>query len=109
MQSGRKESLRMMAALCWIYEESAITNCTRSATPSLQDSMAGNGAGLGSEFGEAVLKDLASKSEFTQCRKLTGSTPLEAYYELRSRSVTRGRAGGRRSDIQHMPSRRGSR
>lgn len=50
----------------------------------LQDSMAGNGAGLGSEFGEAVLKDLGSKSGFTQCRKLAGSTPLEAYYELRS-------------------------
>jgi ubiquinone/menaquinone biosynthesis C-methylase UbiE len=50
----------------------------------LQDSMASNGAGLGSEFGEAVLKDLASKSGFTQCKKLDGSTPLEAYYDLRS-------------------------
>ena len=50
----------------------------------LQDSLANNGAGLGSEFGEAVLQDLARKSGFTQCTKLPGSTPGEAYYELRS-------------------------
>jgi SAM-dependent methyltransferase len=51
----------------------------------LHDSMAGNGAGLGSEFGEEVLRDLASKSGFSHCKKLEGSTPLEAYYGLERR------------------------
>jgi SAM-dependent methyltransferase len=49
----------------------------------LQDSMANNGVGLGSEFNEAVLRALAAKSGFSQCRKLAQSTPLKAYYELR--------------------------
>lgn len=42
------------------------------------------GAGLGSEFGEAVLRDLARKSGFSQFKKLRDSSPLEAYYELRA-------------------------
>jgi SAM-dependent methyltransferase len=50
----------------------------------LHDSMANHGAGLGAEFNGAVLKDLAAKSGFTHFQKLPGSTPLKAYYELRS-------------------------
>jgi hypothetical protein len=50
----------------------------------LQDSMANNGAGLGSELGEAVVRDLARKSGFNQFKKLPDSIPLEAYYELRA-------------------------
>jgi hypothetical protein len=50
----------------------------------LQDSIANNGVGLGAELNETVLKDLAAKSGFSQCRKLTGSTPMRAFYELRS-------------------------
>jgi SAM-dependent methyltransferase len=49
----------------------------------LQDSMANHGAGLGSEFNEGVLKSLAARSGFSQCRKLPDSTPLKAFYELR--------------------------
>ena len=51
----------------------------------LQDSMANNGVGLGSEFNETILRDLAAKSGFSHCRKLADSTPLKAYYELRAK------------------------
>jgi SAM-dependent methyltransferase len=50
----------------------------------LQDSIANGGAGLGAELNETVLKDLAAKSGFSHCRKLAGSTPTRAFYELRS-------------------------
>jgi 2-polyprenyl-3-methyl-5-hydroxy-6-metoxy-1,4-benzoquinol methylase len=49
----------------------------------LHDSMANQGAGIGSEFNEAVLNRIAAQSGFPPCRKLAGSTPLKAYYELR--------------------------
>ena len=47
--------------------------------------MANNGVGLGSEFNETILRDLAAKSGFSHCRKLADSTPLKAYYELRAK------------------------
>jgi hypothetical protein len=49
----------------------------------LHDSMANHGAGLGSEFNEAILNRMAGQSGFASCRKLAGSTPVKAYYELR--------------------------
>lgn len=50
----------------------------------LQDSIANGGVGLGAELNETVLKDLAAKSGFSRFRKLAGSTPTRAFYELRS-------------------------
>jgi len=49
----------------------------------LHDSMANGGAGIGSELGESVVRDLAQQSGFRQVRKLPGSTRLEALYELK--------------------------
>jgi 2-polyprenyl-3-methyl-5-hydroxy-6-metoxy-1,4-benzoquinol methylase len=50
----------------------------------LHDSMANQGAGIGSELNETVLNRMAVKSGFPPCRKLAGSTPVSAYYELRA-------------------------
>lgn len=48
----------------------------------LQDSLAGNGAGVGAEFNAKILKDFAAKSGFSKCSKLPGSAPMKAYYSL---------------------------
>ena len=48
----------------------------------LHDSMANDGAALGAEFGEQVVRRLAEKSGFSEFRKLPGSSPAKAFYAL---------------------------
>ena len=50
----------------------------------LHDSMGNQGVGTGMEFNESILRDFSAKAGFSRCRKLAGSTPVKAFYELRA-------------------------
>ena len=50
----------------------------------LQDSLANNGAGIGSDSSEPLMRELARKSGFTRFRKLEISTKMLGLYELKA-------------------------
>lgn len=50
----------------------------------LHDSMANNGAGIGSDLSEPLMRELARRSCFTQFKRLPNSDPLEALYVLKA-------------------------
>lgn len=49
----------------------------------LQDSMANNGAGIGAEMTEALMRELARRSGFSQFRRLPAAGPAEGVYQLK--------------------------
>jgi SAM-dependent methyltransferase len=49
----------------------------------VHSSMENNGAALGAEFNEQVLKDIARKSGFRECKKLSRTPAGAAFYQLR--------------------------
>jgi 2-polyprenyl-3-methyl-5-hydroxy-6-metoxy-1,4-benzoquinol methylase len=50
----------------------------------LHSSMRNNGAALGAEFNEQVLREIARKSGFSECKKLSRTPGGAAFYELRA-------------------------
>jgi len=50
----------------------------------LQDSMANNGAGIGSDMSEPLMRELARKSGFTRVRRLPNENPYEGLWEMRT-------------------------
>jgi SAM-dependent methyltransferase len=49
----------------------------------LHSSMVNNGAGFGAEFNEQVLRSVAQRSGFTECKKLSGTSGV-GFYQLRA-------------------------
>jgi hypothetical protein len=50
----------------------------------VHSSMENNGAALGAEFNEQVLRDIARKSGFSECTKLSRESSGAAFYRLRA-------------------------